>query len=124
MRNSANQYSKLRQRGALVFILQLVKVKISSVKAQRVFSILWGVIHREKKNKPEKKKNPHNHNQNLFTSDRNVRVCKYLRSGNHQCNRSNRKMMLFTWKTVKCLYFQLSKSKEEILASSKVNNLN
>lgn len=55
-----------------------------------MFAIFGGVIHGKKP-------------QNLFTSDRNVGVCQYLRSGNDQHNRSDRKMMLFTWKTVKCL---------------------
>ena len=91
VRNSANQYSKLSQRGPLVFHLQVVKVKISSVKAERVFANFGGVILGKKP-------------QNLYTSDRNVVVCKYLRSGNVQCDRSDRKIMGLTWKTVRYLY--------------------
>lgn len=45
MRNPTKQYSKLRQREALVFVLQLEEVKILSVKAQKVIAVLGGVIH-------------------------------------------------------------------------------
>lgn len=41
--------------------------------------------------------------QNLFISGRSTRVPEDVRSGNDQHNRSDRKMMLFTWKTIKSL---------------------
>lgn len=41
--------------------------------------------------------------QNLFISGRSTRVREDVRSGNDQHNRSDRKMMLFTWKTIKSL---------------------
>lgn len=90
MRNSANQYSKLRRRGAFSFHLAAGESKNFYVKAQRVFAFFGGVMHGK--------------TQNLFTTGRNVGVCKYSRSGNDQCNSSVRKIMLFTWKTVKRLY--------------------
>lgn len=57
VRNSTKQYSKLRQREALVFVLQLEKVKILSVKLKKWLQF-WGVLYMqgEKKGKKNNKK--------------------------------------------------------------------
>lgn len=80
------------QEGSVRSHLAAVRVKIYSVRDQGVFASYFfgGGLNMKKK-------------QNLFISGRSTRVREDVRSGNDQHNRSDRKMMLFTWKTIKSL---------------------
>lgn len=78
-----------RVEGSVSFHLAAVKAKISSVKDQGVLAIFCSGLYRKRK-------------QNLFTSDRNMGEHGDVRSVSDQYKRSDRKMMLFTWKTIQC----------------------